>query len=362
MSWFDRGSKTWRFRFRDDRGVWRSHGGLVSKRLADDAHTKLKERWRMIKAGILEPATESAKELRAKPINDLIESYAAHKLKEGATAKSCETMRLRLKVVMALGKIKTLGDINTTTAVAALDAYKEERGAAERTVKGALTFIRMMLKHYKISPDPTADVNLPKTTKLVHDRRAATGQEIAMLRGAARRAGSSKGGWKPWDREALIVLTVATGMRRGDMIGMTVADIVLDGCEPRVIGRAASSKNREPFVQPLDTETAAWLRAWVGTRSKTALLFPALTAKSNTWAIIRRCCEAAGVPYKLDGKYLDFHALRHTYITGLGRNGTDVRTVMDLARHKNISTTQRYMHTNDELRRAAVERLNGGAA
>ena len=46
--------------------------------------------------------------------------------------------------------------------------------------------------------------------------------------------------------------------------------------------------------------------------------------------MLRRDLEDAGIAYAVDGpdgpEYADFHALRHTYLTMLGRNGVDLRT------------------------------------
>jgi site-specific recombinase XerD len=58
-------------------------------------------------------------------------------------------------------------------------------------------------------------------------------------------------------------------------------------------------------------------------------------------------------------KDLRFQDLRHTFASRLLVNkGVDIETVRDLLGHHCISITQRYTHSNDERKRAAVALLN----
>jgi integrase/recombinase XerD len=49
------------------------------------------------------------------------------------------------------------------------------------------------------------------------------------------------------------------------------------------------------------------------------------------------------------------HSPRRSFITNLAAKGVGVRVLMDLAGHRNISTTQRYIDVNDEMKRKAIE-------
>lgn len=49
---------------------------------------------------------------------------------------------------------------------------------------------------------------------------------------------------------------------------------------------------------------------------------------------------------ELNIKVLHPHMFRHTYATNMLRQGIDIKTVMDLMGHNNLSTTQRYQHTD----------------
>ncbi len=64
--------------------------------------------------------------------------------------------------------------------------------------------------------------------------------------------------------------------------------------------------------------------------------------------MIRCDLEAAGIPYSIMGpdgpEFADFHSLRHTYLTLLGRSGVDLKTAQELAGHSTPTLTARYSH------------------
>lgn len=53
------------------------------------------------------------------------------------------------------------------------------------------------------------------------------------------------------------------------------------------------------------------------------------------------------------------HMFRHTYATKLLQLGVDIKTVMDLMGHNNLSTTQRYQHSSKEhAKKTYLEKYN----
>ncbi len=49
------------------------------------------------------------------------------------------------------------------------------------------------------------------------------------------------------------------------------------------------------------------------------------------------------------------HSGRRGFITKLAHSGISSKVIMELAGHKHLSTTQRYIYVNDEMKRVAVE-------
>lgn len=53
-----------------------------------------------------------------------------------------------------------------------------------------------------------------------------------------------------------------------------------------------------------------------------------------------------------------FHDLRHTVGTRLVRGAVDLRTVQSILGHASLKATERYLHSSDKLKQAAVETLS----
>jgi hypothetical protein len=77
--------------------------------------------------------------------------------------------------------------------------------------------------------------------------------------------------------------------------------------------------------------------------------------------MLRADLADAGIPYIVEGPdgplHADFHALRHSYITALGRNGVDLRTAQELAGHSSPVLTARYMHVRLHDLAGSVKKL-----
>lgn len=75
--------------------------------------------------------------------------------------------------------------------------------------------------------------------------------------------------------------------------------------------------------------------------------------------MLRADLAAAGIPYRdSSGHVVDFHALRHSFITHLVASGVSVKTAQTLARHSTPSLTiGRYSHASRDDLVQAIEGL-----
>jgi hypothetical protein len=121
----------------------------------------------------------------------------------------------------------------------------------------------------------------------------------------------------------------------------------VDGENPTVTVRAEYSKRRREDTLPLRQSLATVLRAFLAMRLPGALAFPTMPERQHVADMFRPDLEVAGVVYRDDaGRVVDFHALRHTFISNLARGGVHPKVAQTLARHSTITLTMdRYSHT-----------------
>jgi integrase len=365
MAWYDKKSRTWRYRYVDDAGVSRIRSGGPSKALAGLAEGKAKDRRYQIEAGLLDPTDTRYVEQGAIHLQRHADDYCQHLRDKGRTYVFAIEGRLPKLFMHGLAVFRDLTTVNVTVA---LKRYGES-GVSEQTVKHALTQLKGMLnwcvEDKRLRANPIAGLRLPKVTKMVHPRRHATPDELLRIIEAAGR--TRRSGWSKEDRQALLVVMCGTGLRRGEIVDLMPESFILDS-NPRVIVAATETKNSEAAVQPIPLPVVPHLKAWLAGKRAGERCFPAMTRTSRVSRIVYRCCAAAGIPKKTAAGFLDGHALRHTYGTMLAQelNIQDLRVAM---RHKDIKTTARYLHEdNKEIRRGAntlmgfLPQPNGGVA
>jgi integrase/recombinase XerC len=148
----------------------------------------------------------------------------------------------------------------------------------------------------------------------------------------------------------------ATGMRVGELVGVDVRDVDLEGRLVRVLGKGAKERVI-PFGVPAARAATEWLArgrpalAGVG-RATSALLLGRRGKRVDQRQIrdaVHRLASLSGVADVAP------HALRHTAATHLVTGGSDLRSVQEVLGHASLNTTQRYTHVTAERLRATYQ-------
>jgi len=136
------------------------------------------------------------------------------------------------------------------------------------------------------------------------------------------------------ERATIYHLAFATGLRRGEISRLTASSLRLDAEVPHVVLEAGKTKNRQRAEIPLaDPELVAALRAQVRGKLPTAKVFDLIPGR--TAEMIRRDMVRAGLSVKDEhGVEANFHSLRASFCTIVGRNARTLKDALSLSRHK----------------------------
>jgi integrase len=149
----------------------------------------------------------------------------------------------------------------------------------------------------------------------------------------------------------MVLVSLNTGLRRGELFNLTWADADLERGNLTVRGSGAKSGKTRHI--PLNAEAADALRQWQTQTGAEGLVFKArdgarLDNVKKAWAA---ALDAAGIAA------FRWHDLRHTFASKLVMAGVDLNTVRELLGHGDLTMTLRYAHLAPEHKAAAVARL-----
>jgi integrase len=239
------------------------------------------------------------------------------------------------------------------------------RGASVQTanyyLRDTKSFCRWLVRDRRAPDNPLAHLEGGNAAlDRRHDRRELAPAELSRLLDVARDSALRYRGLTGNDRFVLYALACGTGFRVGGLASLKPESFALNDEPPTVTLAARSNKNRKLQVQPIPPDLAALLRDYLRDKPVGQPLW------QGTWSdkgaeMLRIDLEAAGIPYVIDGPdgplYADFHALRHSYISALGRAGVELRTAQELAGHSTPVLTARYSHRRLHDLAGAVELL-----
>jgi len=302
----------------------------------------------------------------SKTLSDHVDDYERALLAKGRTKKHATMTAQRARRVFDGSRFTFWADIVASTVQAYLAEMRDgdgddDDGISIQTSNYYLTavkgFCRWMVKDQRATQNPIDHLeNLNANTDRKRIRRALSVDELIKLL-TKTASQPERYGMTGHERALLYRLAVETGLRASELGSLTRASFDYDGDVPTVTVEAGHSKRKRRDSLPLRSETADTLRHYMANKTPTARAFN-IPDSTITATMLRADLNAAGVAAKDDtGRIVDFHALRHTFITNLGRTGIHFKTQQELARHSTPMLTARYAHSfkHDEV--AAVNAL-----
>ena len=357
--------KKWYIRYRDQDGKLKTVPGFTDKTATQQYAAKLERDASMIRAGLLEPAVL----YQNISLNEHLAAFETSLRSKDVSPDQVKLVVNRCKALFKVARITRLSGISAEAVSNALAKLREKktdgkRGSSAQTSNHYLRAMKQLTRWLRLEKRNIDDplVRLEMLNVQVdrrHDRRALSDEEVFKLL-AATLSGKIVYRFEPMERMMLYIMALSTGLRASELASLTTDGLDLDSSPPTVTVKAGYSKRRRLDILPLPADILEQARDWLKEKPKGAKLWPGDWA-SNKYAgkMLQIDLAEAGVPYvDANGLFADFHALRHTYITNLARNGVPLVTAQKLARHSTpMLTAQRYTHIDLQDQKVAVDRL-----
>jgi integrase len=149
-----------------------------------------------------------------------------------------------------------------------------------------------------------------------------------------------------------VILSLNTGLRRGELFGLKWRDVDFDQNILTVVAETAKTGTTRHV--PLNDEALSVLRYWKAQGADTSqFVFVGKTGEPfhdvrKSWAAVLK---------KADISDFRWHDLRHTFASKLVMAGVDLNTVRELLGHSDYKMTLRYAHLAPEHKALAVSKL-----
>jgi len=237
-----------------------------------------------------------------------------------------------------------------------LDYLTFERGnssaARARKLAAIKSFFNYLVENEALEVNPAASIRSPKIPE--KEPEYLTEEEcIRLLETIAQKA-------KPRVRErdkAMAVLFLHTGLRVSELTNLKLVNVDLDQGQIKITRKG----NKEQYLH-LNGETVSMLARYLAKRpeAQNGKFFVGTCGgnldRTHVYGVVRRYLKLAGINKSKRGP----HLLRHTFCTRLHQKGVDPFIIKDLAGHKSLNTTMRYIKIENKEQAEAIDRLEFG--
>ncbi len=351
-------------------GVRKQVRGTADRQTTEALARKLESDAMLRREGVIDAVVDQYNAAEALPlvIKDADEKVVGGHLAEfyeslvakGVTEKQAREVRSKVVRLVERAKSGRISQLTPSRVQKAVGSLRDEDGLSLQTcnhyLKAIKQFSRWLWRDGRRRDDAIAHlVSYNVKTDRRHDRRALTDEELTRVIASAEQ-GDVVYGMAGADRAMLIRLAVGTGFRVSELRSLTPESFHLDVTPPTVTIEAGYSKRRRQDTQPIQESLAAILKPYLAGRPVGQ---PVFDIPDKPGKMLRVDLKVAEVPYKDGaGRVVDFHALRHTYITNVVKSGASVKVCQELARHSDPKLTMNvYTHLSIHDRAKALEGL-----
>ena len=311
--------------------------------------------------GLVDPKQDGFIDAERKPLTAHLDDYRHDLESRNITTSYVDETLGQIRRVIKLAQADQISELKPALVQQAIALIRgKEWGGSIRTCNKHLIaikgFSKWLHRNRLTREDALATLSTDNADKDPrHQRRDISDDDLHRLFESTKEHDIA-GGMTGTDRTALYWLAAGTGFRRNELRSLTPASFELDAHPPTVIVQASVTKSGRTDAQPIRDDLAEALRPWLATKSADEPVFANMP--QNVARMLRWDLKRAGIPYSLDGKIFDFHALRGVYISRIERSGATIKTFQTLARHTDPRLSlKRYVRIRMDDSLAALERL-----
>lgn len=253
------------------------------------------------------------------------------------------------------GKFR-VSEVTSHNIRAYMDFLANGRGnctaARARKLAAIKSFFKYLVESGRLETSPATSVRSPKIAQ--REPVYLTDDECLWLLNTVSKGARRK----VRERDlAMIVLLLHTGVRVSELINLKLTNVDLKSGQIRIRRKG----NKEQYLN-LNGETVKLLAKYLAARpgAQNGDLFVGARGgkldRSSIYRVVRKHLEHAGIDKGKRGP----HLLRHTFCTRLHQKGVDPFVIRDLAGHKSLTTTMRYVNIENREQAEAIRKLEFG--
>lgn len=381
-------TKKWYGRYRDENGIEHRIPLAENKNTAQQMLAELLLQVERIKCGLVSPIEFEMK----KNINEHLADYEKHLKARNNSIRHIHDVIAKIKRFINDCQWKNPLQIKMTDVENFLVDLREKYGNSIETcnhyLRALKAFCNWMYINKRHVENPILSLKVTNSrTDRRHDRRALSDAELQLLINAAE-SGPPVEGISGVDRAIMYLVASYTGFRKGEIGSMTIESFVFnsDNNKQEITVEACYSKRRRHDVIPLHPSITKKIKHWLKEKKpkQNEILFPiskrAGSVERDTAKMIQFDLNAARTFWIAEsknkteenkrktsefllycnnkGKFADFHCLRHTFVTNLGRHKVPPQIAQALARHSDINLTLKiYNHIEQDEHINAINTL-----
>ena len=299
--------------------------------------------------------------LLEKPLTDHVVKWAEYLGNTQASKEYCKQAPGRIRRIIKECEFVRLSDMERSKVQAWGHAFTTAGNSTETLAsyfRSLKSFCNWLAQEGVISSSPMKHLKntsrVPTTQK--KSRRALSMEKVQFLLGIAEASTELVRGMMGPDRAILYQVALETGLRWSELFSLTIMSFSLDSDPATVTVEAAHSKRRREDVIPLRKLLVEKLKDYFAGRAKTEKAFKGMLRDKGA-KMLRFDLDKAGIPVITDEGEIDFHSLRHTFITHIVMAGANPKMAQTLARHSNIELTLgRYSHVELKQQLETIEK------